>query len=148
GRSRIVLELLAESLVVAVIGGAAGLLVALWTAPLLAALAAANAPAAGHIAVDAPVLVFTLVIAVLTGVIFGIAPAWHTARVDVAAAINEGGRTRSAGTGHHQLRRLLVVSEIALATMLLVGAGLLTKSLLRLQDVSPGFDPSSLLIAE
>jgi putative ABC transport system permease protein len=147
-RPRIVTELITESLVVAVMGGAAGLLVALWTAPLLAALAASNAPSAGHITVDGIVLVFTLGLAVLTGLVFGIAPALQTTRVDVAAAINEGGRDRTASAAHHRLRRLLVVSEMAIATMLLVAAGLLTKSLMRLQDVSPGFDSSNLLVAE
>src|SRR5581483_3252570 len=147
-RSRIVIELLTESLVVAIAGGAIGLLVAVWSAPLLAALTAANAPSSGRIAVDGTVLLFTLAVAVVTGVVFGLAPALQTTRVDVVSAINEGGRGRTAGAGHHRLRRLLVVAEIAIATMLVVGAGLLTKSLMRLQDVSPGFDANGLLLGE
>jgi putative ABC transport system permease protein len=89
-----------------------------------------------------------VIVSAATGLVFGIVPALQTARLDVSAAINEGGRGGASGTGHHRLRALLVVSEMALATMLLVGAGLLTKSLLRLQDVSPGFDPRYLLVAE
>ena len=147
-RRRIVMELVTESVVVAVVGGGAGLIVALWTAPVLAALAAANAPSSGHIAVDGTVLLFTLAVALGTGVVFGLAPALQTTRVDVAAAISEGGRGRTTGAGHHRLRSALVVAEIALATMLLVGAGLLTRSLVRLQDVAPGFDAANLLVAE
>src|SRR5262249_23930774 len=102
-RVRIVSELVIESIVVAVLGGAAGLLVALWTAPLLVALAASNAPSAGHIAVDRAVLVFTFVVAVATGIVFGLAPALQTTRVDVAAAISEGGRGRTTSARHHRL---------------------------------------------
>src|SRR5207247_4285119 len=110
--------------------------------------AAANAPSSGRIAVDRTVFLFTLTLSMATGIVFGLAPALQTARIDVAEAINEGGRGRTTGARHHRLRRVLVVGEIALATMLLVGAGLLMKSLGRLQDVSPGFDPSGLLVAE
>ncbi len=147
-RGRLVAELLTESVLVAIVGGAAGLLVALWTVPLLGTLASSNAPSSGAIGVDAPVLLFTFAIAVVTGVLFGMAPALQTARIDVAAAISEGGRGRTTSSGHRHLRRLLVVGEIALATMLLISAGLLTKSLARLQDATTGFDPANVLVAE
>jgi putative ABC transport system permease protein len=147
-RTRIAMQLLIESIVLAVAGGIAGLLLAFWAVPLLAALAGSNTPGAGAIAIDPTALAFTIAISIATGFIFGIAPALQTTRVDVSAAINEGGRGAAAGAGHHRLRSLLVVAEMALATMLLVGAGLLTRSLVRLQDVSPGFDPADVLVAD
>src|SRR4051812_7144800 len=147
-RARIAVQLLVESIVLAVGGGLAGLLLAFWAVPLLAALAGANPPDAGAIAIDPAALLFTLAISLATGFVFGVAPAFQTTRVDVSAAINEGGRGTAAGAGHHRMRSLLVVTEMALATMLLVGAGLLTRSLVRLQDVSPGFNPAGVLLAE
>jgi putative ABC transport system permease protein len=87
-------------------------------------------------------------VSIATGFAFGVFPALQTARVNVTSAINEAGRGSAAGVGHHRMRAVLVVAEMALATMLLVGAGLLTKSLVRLQDVSPGFNPAHLLLAE
>src|SRR5262249_14377777 len=145
-RARVAAQLLIESLVLAAAGALAGLLVAFWSVPLLAALA--NAPGVGAIEVDGAALAFTLAVALATGLLFGFAPALQTTRVDVAAAINEAGRGAAAGAGHNGLRRALVISEIALAAMLLVGAGLLTRSLVRLQGVPAGFDPSRLLVAD
>jgi putative ABC transport system permease protein len=147
-RVRIAAQLIVESVVLAVGGGLMGLLLAVWAVPLLAALAGANTPGAGTIAIDPAALVFTLAVSIATGFVFGLAPALQTARVDVSAAINEGGRGAAAGAGHHRLRSLLVVTEMALATMLLVGAGLLTRSLVRLQDVSPGFVAAGVLVAD
>ncbi|HMJ88138.1 MAG TPA: ABC transporter permease, partial [Vicinamibacterales bacterium] len=147
-RARIARQLIAESVLLALAGGAAGLLLAFWTVPLLAVLAGANAPAASAIAIDATALMFTIALSLATGVLFGFAPALQTARVDVAAAINDGGRGAAAGAAHHRLRGLLVVSEVALATMLLVGAGLLTRSLLHLQDTATGFQSEGLLVAD
>jgi len=147
-RLRIASQLLIESLVLALAGGAVGLLLAFWSVPLLARLAGTNAPAAGAIALDPAALVFTIAISIATGFLFGLIPALQTTRVDVSAAINEAGRGAAAGVGHHRLRGLLVVVEMTLATMLLIGAVLLTKSLIRLQDVSPGFDPRGLLVAD
>jgi putative ABC transport system permease protein len=147
-RLRIATQLLVESVVLALAGGGAGLLLAFWTVPLLAALAGANTPGAGEITIDPVALTFTVVVSIATGFVFGLAPALQTTRVDVAAAINEGGRGAGAGAGHHRLRSLLVVAEMALATMLLVGAGLLTRSLLRLQDVSTGINPAGVLVAD
>jgi putative ABC transport system permease protein len=147
-RMRIALQLLTESMLLAVAGGAAGLLLAIWSVPLLARLAGATAAPAAPIGIDSAALIFTLGVSIATGFAFGILPALQTTRVNVSAAINEAGRGSAAGVGHHRLRGLLVVAEMALATMLLVGAGLLTRSLLRLQDVSPGFNPTHLLLAE
>jgi len=147
-RTRIAGQLLTESLVIALAGGAAGLLLASWALPLLTALAGANAPAVTGIQLDLTTLLFTLAISIVTGLIFGFAPAMQTTRVDVSATINEAGRGSAAGATHHRLRALLVVAEMALATMLLVAAGLLTRSLERLQDVSPGFNPAGVLVAD
>jgi putative ABC transport system permease protein len=147
-RGRIAAQLLAESLLLAVLGGAVGLLLAVWSVPLLAKLAGPNAPAAGAIQLDPSALVFTMVVSVATGLLFGLAPALQTTRIDVSAAINESGRGTAAGVGHHRLRGMLVVAEMTLATVLLVGAMLLTKSLLRLQDVAPGFEPRGVLVAD
>jgi putative ABC transport system permease protein len=147
-RARIAGQLLTESFVLAAAGGAAGLLLAVWSVPLLAQLAGSTATPAAPIRIDPTALAFTVSISLATGFVFGVLPALQTARVDVSAAINEGGRGPSAGRGHHRLRAVLVVSEIALATMLVVGAGLLTRALVKLQDVSPGFDPTRLLVAD
>jgi putative ABC transport system permease protein len=147
-RLRITGQLLVESLVLALAGGAAGLLIAIWTVPLLTALAGASAPGGSAIAVDRSALLFTIVISCATGVVFGLAPALQTTRIDVASAINEAGRGAAAGAGHHRLRASLVVVEMALATMLLVGAGLLTRSLARLQDVPTGFNAAGVLVAD
>jgi putative ABC transport system permease protein len=147
-RLRIAGQLLVESVVLALGGGLTGLLLASWAVPLLAALAGANTPGAGAIGLDPAALLFTIVVSAATGVVFGIAPALQTSRVDVSAAMNDGGRGAAAGARHHRLRSLLVVAEMALATMLLVGAGLLTRSLVRLQDVSPGFNPAGVLVAD
>ena len=147
-RRRIAGQLLTESVVLSLAGGAAGLLLAFWSVPLLAQLAGPNAPAAGSIAIDRTALFFTIAVSVVTGVAFGLMPALQTTRVDVSATINEAGRGAAAGVGHHRMRSLLVVVEMTLATMLLVGAALLVKSLIRLQDVPTGFDAAGLLVAD
>jgi len=147
-RLRIAGQLLTESVVLALAGGAAGMLIAIWTVPLLDALAGASAPGAGTIAIDPAALLFTISVSIATGVVFGLAPAMQTTRIDVSAAINEAGRGAAAGAGHHRLRSSLVVAEMALATMLLVGAGLLAKSLARLQDVPTGFNADGVLVAD
>jgi putative ABC transport system permease protein len=147
-RTRLITQLIIESVVLSVTGGAAGLILATWSVPLLARLAGSNSPAVGVIGVDRAALAFTAAVSLATGLLFGLIPALQTARVDIAAAINESGRGNAAGVGHHRLRGLLVVVEMTLATVLLVGAALLTKSLVRLQDVSPGFNPAGLLVAD
>ncbi|HXI30182.1 MAG TPA: ABC transporter permease, partial [Vicinamibacterales bacterium] len=147
-RLRIAVQLLTESVVLGVAGGGVGLLLAFWTVPLLAALAGANTPGAGAIAIDPIALAYTLAVSIATGFVFGLAPAVQTTRIDVSGAINEAGRGSQAGAAHHRLRSLLVVAEMALATMLLVAAGLLTRSLVRLQDVSTGFNPAGVLVAD
>jgi putative ABC transport system permease protein len=147
-RARITAQLLTESIVLAIAGGGAGLLLAIWTVPLLARLAGPNASATAPISIDRAALAFTFGVSLLTGFVFGLIPALQTTRVDVSAAINEAGRGAAAGVGHHRLRSLLVIVEMTLATVLLVGAVLLAKSLARLQEVAPGFAAKGLLVAD
>ncbi|HVG29351.1 MAG TPA: ABC transporter permease [Pyrinomonadaceae bacterium] len=138
GRWRVVRQLLTESLALSCAGGGLGLLVAYWGLNSLRALGPGNIPRVQDIAMDARVLAFTFGVAVLTGVLFGLAPALRGSRVNPIAALKEGGRG-SAG-GHRRLRDALVVAEISLSLILLVGAGLLIRSFARVQQVQPGFD--------
>jgi putative ABC transport system permease protein len=142
GRGRIVRQLLTESLLLAALGGVAGLLLGNWALDALMALAPENLPRLGEVRLDASVLGFTLLLSLLTGALFGLAPAWQAARHDVNATLKPG-----AGR-HSNQRRLfsaLVVMEIALTLMVLLGAGLLINSFLRLQQVEAGLDVERLL---
>jgi len=146
-RWRIVRQLMVESLIIALIGGALGVLIAFWGIDLLRASnpgeAAKYAPGWDHLGINLPVLVFTLAISLLSGLLFGLAPAWQVSKPDLNDALKEGGR-HSAG-GPRRLRSLLVVSEIALSLMLLIGAGLLFRSFLALLKTNPGFNPEGVL---
>lgn len=144
GRGRLVRQLLTESVLLAVLGGAVGALLAVWGVDLLAALKPANLPRLEAVSVDARVLWFTLGVALFTGLIFGLAPAWQATRVNVGDVLKEGGRGGSGGS-RHRLRSALVVAEMALAMVLLIGAGLLIKSFWQLRSVTPGFNPNQLL---
>ena len=144
GRWRLARQLLTESVLIAALGGAAGVAFAIWGVDLLVALKPENLPLLETIRVDGRVLLFTLGVSVLTGVVFGLAPVWQAARVNVNDALKEGGRG-SAGAARHRLRSALVVGEIALALLLLVSAGLLIKSFWQLRNVKPGFNPDNLL---
>jgi len=143
-RGRLVRQLLTESVVLAVAGGVLGLLLAYWSVKSLVALVP-NLPRADEIRLDGAVLAFTLGVAVLTGLLFGIVPSLQSSRADLQHTLREGGRTGSADRAGHALRRALVVAEVALALTLLVGAGLLIRSVARLSAVNPGFDPDRLL---
>ncbi|HEV2860568.1 MAG TPA: ABC transporter permease [Pyrinomonadaceae bacterium] len=142
GRLRLVRQLLTESLLLAAAGGAAGLLFAYWGSDLLTALGASGLPRGARVGVDGRVLAFTFMMTLLTGLAFGFVPAWAGAKAGVHGILKEDGR---GATGRRAGRRLLVVTEIACALMLLIGAGLLIKSFVRLQAVEPGFDPSGVV---
>ena len=145
GRARIIRQLVIESLVLACAGGALGLLIAMWSVSLLSTMTL-GLPRAQTIAVDWPVAGFTLALAMLTGLVFGAVPAWQATRVDVRESLNEESRGGSSSIRHRRMRSALVVAEIALALVLLVGAGLLLRSFSALTRVSPGFKPQNLLV--
>ena len=144
-RSRLVRQLLTESVLLALVGGGLGLLLALWGTGLVESLGSRVTPLLGHVEIDFRVLAFTIGISILTGLIFGLAPALHISRPDLNETLKEGGRAMDAGSARNRLRGVLVVSEIAMALVLLVCAGLLIKSVIRLRDVNPGFNPQNLL---
>jgi putative ABC transport system permease protein len=142
-RTRIVAQLLAENLVLAIIGGAAGVALAHWGVRALVGLAP-DLPRAETIGLAVPVLGFALLVTVGTGLLFGLAPALQAGGVDLHTALKAGGRG-SEGHERRRLRSILMVSEIALSLLLLIGAGLLTKSFLQLRGTDPGFDESNVL---
>jgi hypothetical protein len=115
-------------------------LLAVWGIDLLVSFGPENIPRLKEVGIDSRVLGFTLSLSLLTGAVFGLAPALRPSRIDFTEALKEGGRTSPGGPGRHRLGRLLVISEMALAMVLLVGAGLLVQSFVRLQQVNPGFD--------
>jgi putative ABC transport system permease protein len=144
-RERLLQQLLTESVLVSLAGGVVGLLLAYAGVRALVAADIRNIPRADEIGIDGAVMFFTLGVSILAGVLFGLAPAVHTATPDLHGALKEGGRGTTADRGSHALRRSLVVTEVALALTLLTGAGLLLKSFARLQQVDPGFEPANLL---
>jgi putative ABC transport system permease protein len=148
GPLRLLKLVLTESVVLALIGGGAGILLALWGVELLKAIGAQTVPRVGEVNVDIRVLGVTLAIAVGTGIVFGLVPALASARPELTEALKEGGRTSSQGARRNRLRNGLVIAEVALALVLLSGAGLLIKSFARLQNVNPGFNPRNALTFE
>ncbi|HEY9285585.1 MAG TPA: ABC transporter permease, partial [Pyrinomonadaceae bacterium] len=145
GRARVIRQLLTESVLLAVVGGLLGLGVAAWGVDALAALSPPNLIAAGDVRVSLPVLGFTFAVSLLTGTVFGLMPALEAARFDPNDALKESGRGTTGGPRGKRLRSAFVVAQVALALVLLVGAGLMIKSFSRLQGVDPGFDPENLL---
>jgi putative ABC transport system permease protein len=144
-RSRVVRQLLTESLVLGLLGGAAGLLVASWSLIALIALSPVDLTGLGHVTISYPVLAFTAAVSILTAAICGFAPAIAGSRTDVQDALKNGVRQLGSGPRQATLRHAFVVAEIALAVVLLVGAGLMLRSFEALQRVNPGFDARNVL---
>ena len=145
GKIRLIRQALAESALLSVIGGAAGLLLAKWGARFLLSLKPAALERFTGVQLDARVLFFVFGISLLTGIVFGIAPAWSASRADFAESLKEGSRGATSGRSGQLLRKWLVISEFALALVLLVGAGLLLKGFSRLRSVNPGFNPENVM---
>jgi putative ABC transport system permease protein len=144
GRGRLLRQLLTESVLLALAGGVAGLLLAMWGVQLLLRFVPDNLPRLGGVSLDGRVLAFTALASLLTGIIFGLAPALQAAQGDVNEALRESGRTGTGARGQ-RLRNAFVVAEIALALVLLTGAGLTLRSFWLLQAVEPGFNPDRVL---
>jgi predicted permease len=147
GRGRLVRQLLTESIVLALAGGILGLLVASFGTRFLLSLSRGQLPRAFDVALDSRVLAFSFVLSLATGLLFGLVPAIRASATALQAALREGGRGL-AGSGSQRLRSGLVMAEVALAVILVVGAGLMTRSFIRLLEVDPGFRPERLLVVD
>jgi len=142
--ARVLRQLITESTLLALAGGILGLLAAAGGTQMLVAFAARFTPRAGDIRVDAPVLIFTLVISVATGILFGSIPAF-AARRQIAAGLSQGSGRATGSLARHRTRNILVTAQVAISFILLIGAGLMLRSLVKLQEVDPGFHPENVL---
>ncbi len=150
GRARIVRQLLTESVLLALLGGAIGLLLSVWLNDLMQVLIPESrllSNDAVEISVDRRVLMFTLAVAVITGLLFGLAPALRSARVDFVSTIKAGSRTTLGPGQRRSLQQGLVVGQVALSFVLLIVAGLFLRTLMKVQTTNPGFDPENVLLA-
>jgi putative ABC transport system permease protein len=145
GRWRVVRQLLTESLLLAAAGGGLGLLLAWWGVDVLVALSPRDLLDIGGVSLNLPVLAFTLAVSLLTGVVFGLVPAFEASRLDAGESLKEGARGTTGGRRGRRLRGAFVVAQVALSLVLLVGAGLMVKSFARLRSVNPGFNSDGLL---
>jgi putative ABC transport system permease protein len=150
GRSRLIRQLLTESALMAVISGALGIALAYWTVGLMktTSFVSGSLPRAEEINIDALALTFTLALSLLTGIIFGLAPAFQASRADVHEALKEGWTGAAGGFSRNRVRSLLVVVEIALALVVLIGGGLMLQSFIRLMRIDPGFKPDDALVMD
>ena len=144
-RWRIVRQLLVESLILALGGGTLGVLLATWCVRLVIAFGPGNIPRVDQVGLDARVLAFTLGLSLITGIAFGLVPALHASSPDLTGWLKDGGRGISSSRGKNLARSFLVISEVALSLMLLIGAGLLLKSFVRLLRIDPGFNPAQVI---
>jgi len=144
-RVRVVRQMLTESVLLSVVGGGVGLVLAVWWSDLLIALGKEDIPRALQVGVDWRVLAFTAGLSVLTGIVFGLVPAFHSSKSELTETLKEGGRGAGTGSRRNRMRGALVVAELAIAVVLLVGAGLLIQSLWRLQKVTSGLDTENVL---
>ena len=147
GRGRMIRQLLTESLVLSLVGGGLGLLIAYWGVEAIVAWVPSNVPRMNEVDVDGTVLGFTAAISVLTGLVFGLLPAWNASRANSNEILKAGGRTGNLGFGHRRLRSALVVAEVSLALILLVGAGLMLRSFDRVLNADSGIRPEGVLVA-
>src|SRR4051794_8209233 len=145
-RSRVLRQMLTESILLSAIGGIAGLVLSIWLTDLLMSMLPEGGPRVEQIGIDYRVLTFALGVSALTGILSGIVPALQASKLDITSALKEGGRS-GEGRRRTSARSLLLIGEVALSLMLLVGAGLLIKSFLRLQEVWPGFNAHNVLVA-
>jgi len=144
-RASLIRQLLTESVILAITGGVLGLALAQWSVKSVVALNP-NLPRASEVGIDVNVMIFTLFVSILTGLLFGLAPALQTSHTNLQETLKDGSRSGAADFAGRNLRRGLVVAEVALSLTLLIGAGLLIKSVGRLQGVDPGFDPHNVLV--
>jgi putative ABC transport system permease protein len=144
-RMRIVRQMITETVLLALMGGALGAFLATWGVEFLVAVSGDNLPSTANVKIDGTVLGFTLIVSLVTGVLFGLAPALRTMKLNLTDSLKEGGRSVGEGVQRNVTRSVLVVLESAVAVVLLVGAGLLVRSLIRLQNISPGFDSHGVL---
>src|SRR5277367_5877095 len=146
-RGRLVRQMLTESLLLSLIGGAAGIATAVVSLGFILRFVPSNVPRLNEVRIDWVVLAFALLISILTGLVFGLAPALHSAKVALSSAIREGGRASGYSTKTGRLRDVLIVSELAFAVILMVGAGLLLRTLRDLLQENPGFNPTQVVTA-
>jgi putative ABC transport system permease protein len=144
-RARIIRQLITESILLALVGGVAGLLLALWGGDALMAIGPENIPRAGEVSIDAGVIAFTAGVSLLTGLLFGLAPALQASKPNLNEMLKEGGRSSSGGARKTSLLNALVVVEIAMSLVLLIGAGLMLKSFYNLYQVESGFNPENVI---
>ena len=148
GPLRVLGQVLTESVMLALLGGVAGILLAIWGVDLLKSIGAQTVPRLREVNLDLRVLITTFAVSVGTGIVFGLVPGLASAKPELTESLKEGGRNSTVGKSRNRLRNALVIAEVALALVLLTSAGLLMKSFVRLQNVNPGFDSHHVLTAE
>jgi predicted permease len=150
GRFRLIRQLLTESVLLSLLGGVLGLMLAFAAVGVLRIFGPDSLPRLNEVGLDDRVLGFTFLVSLLTGIVFGLVPALRSSRVDINEVLKEGGRGsvgggRTFGRGHHKIRNLLVIAEVALSLVLLIGAGLLIRTYQNIQNANPGFNPQNIL---
>lgn len=145
---QVVRQLLTESTMLAIAGGLAGLAIAVWGLDALIAIAPRDLPRLGEVALDYRVLIFTLVVCLITGIVFGTAPAFHASRLNLNDSLKDSTRGSAEGARSRRYHRVIIIAEVAIAVVLLFGAGLTLRSFLKLQNVDPGFKPEGILSAQ
>jgi len=148
GAGQLVRQLLTESTMLAIAGGLAGLMIAVWGLDALIAIAPRDLPRLGEVTLDYRVLIFTLLVCLFTGILFGTAPAFHASRLNLNDSLKDSTRGSTEGAQSRRYHRVIIIAEVAIAVVLLFGAGLTLHSFLKLQNVDPGFKPQGILSAQ